>query len=62
MQANDGSRSPEDKLTMDLARGKPKADQAFDGWLTHHLDRLYGPVIHESIPADLLKLLEERLG
>jgi hypothetical protein len=44
------------------ARGKPKSDPVFDGWLTHHLSRLYDPVIDEPIPADLLKLLEERLG
>jgi hypothetical protein len=42
--------------------GKPKSDPLFDGWLTHHLSRLYDPVIQEPIPADLLKLLEERLG
>jgi hypothetical protein len=41
--------------------GKPKGNPAFDGWLAHHLGRLYGPVIHEPIPPDLLRLLEERL-
>jgi hypothetical protein len=34
---------------------------AFDRWLTHHLGRLYDPVIHEPLPADLLRLLESRL-
>lgn len=45
-----------------MTGGKPKSDSVFDGWLTHHLSRLYGPVIQEPIPADLLKLLKERLG
>jgi len=40
---------------------KPQSDAVFDGWLTHHLSRLYDPVVREPIPADLLKLLEERL-
>ncbi len=43
------------------SRGKPQDDPTFDGWLTHHLSQLYGPVTHEPIPADLLRLLEERL-
>jgi hypothetical protein len=43
------------------ARGKPTTDPIFDGWLTHHLAQLYDPVVHEPIPADLLRLLEERL-
>jgi hypothetical protein len=34
----------------------------FDGWLNHHLSRLYGPVLEEPIPKDLLRLLEDRLG
>jgi hypothetical protein len=42
-------------------RGKPTADPLFDGWLTHHLSRLYDPVVNEPIPPDLLRLLEERL-
>jgi hypothetical protein len=41
--------------------GKPKGDLAFDNWLTHHLSQLYGPVANEPLPADLLRLLEERL-
>jgi hypothetical protein len=44
------------------SRGKPATDPIFDGWLTHHLSRLYDPVVHEPIPEDLLRLLEERLG
>lgn len=43
------------------ARGKPKSDPVFDGWLNHHLSRLYGPVLDEPVPESLLKLLEERL-
>jgi hypothetical protein len=62
MQASSGRGSPENSSTSDLAKGKPKADAIFDGWLNHHLSRLYDPVIHEPIPADLLKLLKERLG
>jgi hypothetical protein len=45
-----------------ITKGKPNSDPLFDGWLTHHLSRLYDPVINEPIPADLLKLLEEKLG
>jgi hypothetical protein len=43
------------------SRGKPDEDPAFDGWLTHHLSQLYGPVVDEPIPAELLRRLEERL-
>jgi hypothetical protein len=61
--ASDGREGRGDKLTGDvLTRGKPNSDSMFDGWLTHHLSRLYDPVIQEPIPADLLKLLKERLG
>ena len=60
--ANEGHEGRRGRLTEDgIARGKPKSDPAFDGWLTHHLSRLYDPVIHEPIPAELLKLLKERL-
>jgi hypothetical protein len=53
----------EDKRSgTSTARGRPKADPVFDGWLTHHLSRLYDPVVHEPIPDELLKLLKERLG
>ncbi len=61
MQASDRRGSPKEQSTVDLTSGKPKSDQVFDGWLTHHLTRLYGPVTQEPIPANLLKLLEERL-
>jgi hypothetical protein len=61
--AIDGREGRGGKQTANTtARGKPKSDAMFDGWLTHHLSRLYDPVIDEPIPADLLKLLEERLG
>ena len=61
--AIDGHVGRGDKKTGDAAtRGKPKSDPVFDGWLNHHLSRLYDPVIQEPIPADLLKLLEQRLG
>jgi hypothetical protein len=60
--AIDGREGRGNKQTGDMtARGKPKSDPMFDGWLTHHLSRLYDPVIQEPIPIDLLKLLEERL-
>ena len=61
--ANEGHEGRRDRLKRDaIARGKPQSDPVFDGWLTHHLSRLYDPVIHEPIPAELLKLLKERLG
>ncbi|HEX4506221.1 MAG TPA: hypothetical protein VH722_10865 [Alphaproteobacteria bacterium] len=44
-----------------IERGKPKSDPVFDGWLNHHLSRLYGPIADEPIPNELLRLLEERL-
>jgi hypothetical protein len=60
--ASDGYGSPADKGAVDRnARGKPKSDPVFDGWLNHHLSRLYGPVVDEPIPEDLLRLLEEKL-
>jgi hypothetical protein len=37
------------------------SDATFDQWLTHHLRQLYDPVVGETIPADLLRLLERRL-
>ena len=60
--ANDRSKGRGDRRKSDMTtQGKPKSDAVFDGWLTHHLSQLYGPVVHEPIPAELLKLLEERL-
>ena len=60
--ARDGIEGRPNKRSGDVTgRGKPKSDTVFDGWLTHHLSRLYDPVIQEPIPVDLLKLLEERL-
>jgi len=53
--------SAEQSALKPCALGKPAGDPAFDGWLTHHLAQLYDPVVHEPIPADLLRLLEERL-
>lgn len=60
--ANEGreGRAGKPGVTFD-SHGKPKGDLAFDGWLTHHLSQLYGPVVHEPLPLDLLRLLEERL-
>jgi len=60
--AEDGCNGPGDTRVVDMnVRGKPKADPVFDGWLNHHLSRLYGPVLDEPIPSDLLRLLEEKL-
>ena len=60
--ASAGRKAPTDKKVVDMSvRGKPKSDPVFDGWLTHHLSRLYGPVLDEPIPKELLRLLEERL-
>ncbi len=42
-------------------KAAPSADPVFDQWLTHHLGRLYGPVVQEALPEDLLRLLEQRL-
>ena len=61
--ADDGYDRPDETRVVDLKRaGQPKSDPVFDGWLNHHLLRLYGPVIDEPIPDNLLRLLEERLG
>jgi len=61
--ASDRREGRADKRIGDtITRGKPNSDPVFDGWLTHHLSRLYDPVIQEPIPEDLLKLLKERLG
>jgi hypothetical protein len=58
-----GYYMPEKRFVGDApGRGRPKQDTPFDSWLKHHLSRLYDPVIHEPIPTELLRLLEERLG
>ena len=63
ISAADGRKGPASKTTVDIgARGKPKSDPVFDGWLNHHLSRLYGPVLEEPIPKDLLRRLEEKLN
>ena len=60
--SEDGCQGPGHKRAGDMnARGKPKSDRVFDGWLNHHLSRLYGPVLDEPIPKELLRLLEEKL-
>jgi hypothetical protein len=60
--ASNGYDGPEDKRATGMnLRCKPKSDPVFDGWLNHHLSRLYGPVLEEPIPRDLLRLLEEKL-
>ena len=61
--AGEGCEDPEEKRVVDRnVRGRPKSDPVFDGWLNHHLSRLYGPVLDEPIPSDLLRLLEEKLS
>ena len=58
----EGGLKPDEKRISDInSRGKPKGDPVFDGWLNHHLSRLYGPVLNEPIPKELLRLLEEKL-
>jgi hypothetical protein len=37
------------------------SDANFGQWLTHHLSRLYDPVVNEPLPADLIRALESRL-
>ena len=60
--ADTGCEGPDQTRVVDMnTRGRPKSDPVFDGWLNHHLSRLYGPVLDEPIPANLLQLLEERL-
>ena len=60
--SEDACQGPGQKRAGDMnARGKPKSDPVFDGWLNHHLSRLYGPVLDEPIPKELLRLLEEKL-
>jgi hypothetical protein len=41
--------------------GQGPSNPVFDRWLTHHLGRLYDPVIREPLPEDLMKLLERKL-
>ena len=36
-------------------------DANFGQWLTHHLSRLYDPVVNEPLPADLIRALESKL-
>jgi len=61
--AAEGRKGPEDQGVVDIgARGRPKSDPVFDGWLNHHLSRLYSPVLEEPLPRDLMRLLEEKLG
>jgi hypothetical protein len=60
--AEDRSEALRAKRVVDMnVRGKPKSDPVFDGWLNHHLSRLYGPILDEPIPDNLLRLLEEKL-
>jgi len=42
-------------------QGQPESDAQFDRWLTHHLGRLYGQLIEDPLPAEMLRLLEQRL-
>jgi hypothetical protein len=41
--------------------GSDATNPVFDRWLTHHLGRLYDPVIREPLPDDLMDLLERKL-
>jgi hypothetical protein len=54
-------RSGTRRIEGESACGGSSLDSAFDRWLTHHLGRLYDPVVQEPLPADLLRELEERL-
>jgi hypothetical protein len=61
--AGNRCEGPKETRVVDMnVRGKPNSDPVFDGWLNHHLSRLYGPVLDEPIPDSLLRLLEERLS
>ena len=60
--ADEGFDMPRKEKAVEMSeRGKPKSDPVFDGWLNHHLSRLYGPIVDEPIPTELLRLLEEKL-
>ena len=60
--ADEGFDIPRKEKAVEMnERGKPKSDPVFDGWLNHHLSRLYGPIMDEPIPDQLLRLLEEKL-
>ena len=37
------------------------SDATFGQWLTHHLSRLYDPVMNEPLPADLIRAIENKL-
>jgi hypothetical protein len=54
-------RPPVMPFGLTEASDTPRAGPVFDQWLTHHLGRLYDPVVNEPIPAELLRLLEIRL-
>ena len=41
--------------------GTPASDPVFDRWLTHHLGRLYDPVVQEPLPDHLLRVLDKTL-
>lgn len=37
------------------------SDATFSQWLTHHLSRLYDPVMSEPVPTDLIRAIEAKL-
>ena len=47
---------------MEDERGSelPCSDSAFDQWLTHHLGKLYDPVVNEPLPHELIRLILQR--
>jgi hypothetical protein len=54
----DDSKQPHRKSGLE---GDAATNPAFDRWLTHHLGRLYDPVVHEPLPEEFIRLLESRL-
>jgi len=41
-------------------REVPEQDPAFDAWLDVRLKTLYGSVLNEPLPEDIVKLLQQR--
>jgi hypothetical protein len=54
------ARAPTEHQTV--ATERAGSDLLMDLWLRHHLTQLYGHMANEPLPAELLALLEARLG
>ena len=56
-----GERGRSSALTESARKGKDLATP-FDRWLNAKLSELYGPVLREPIPDELVKLIEAHRG